>query len=179
MFRKKNQSLILIFISCFFIVACTHTSNTRSVQTNIGNNEKDFISERIEMFTTKHFTKMEKCDIDFVNQEGRVRVELVADFGSITFKNEIWHHVAHHAMNLIYIFPEITEYDYVVYDGKDNKLMDLMIDKEGITNLPQHFTNGGQGGNYRFCFTRVDMTKMGQELPLDERFFEGWEYPKN
>jgi len=137
-----------------------------------------FIAERIEMFTSKHFTKMQKCEVKFTENKGTVYIEFIPDFGSITFKNEIWQWAASHAMNLIYIFPEIKEYSYAVYDVKNNKLMDLYLDENGIRVLPEKFFgHRGPGDYYRYCFTKVELTKIGNQLPLDERFFEGSQLP--
>jgi len=137
-----------------------------------------FISERIQLFSSKHFTKLQNCEVNFTENKGIVKVEFIPDFGSITFKNEIWHWAASHAMNLIYIFPEIKEYHYTVYDKKNNKLMYLYLDEVGIKNLPEKFFgHRGPGDYFRSCFTKVEVTKIGNELPLDERFFEGSQLP--
>jgi hypothetical protein len=140
---------------------------------------QSFISERIKMFSGKHFSKLQKCEVTFTENQGSVYVEFIPDFGSITFKNEIWHWAAAHAMNLIYTFPEIKEYKYTVFDVKNNKLMDLYLDEVGIKGLPEKFygKNRGPGDYYRYCFTKVEVTKIGNELPLDEKFFDGSQLP--
>ncbi|MGI6225095.1 MAG: hypothetical protein ACOYJ1_02455 [Peptococcales bacterium] len=80
-------------------------------------------------------------------------------------------------MNLIYIFPELKEYHYSVFDHKNNKLMDLSIDEKGIKVLPEKYYGRKGPGDYRHCFTKVELTKMGNELPLDEDFYDGSQLP--
>lgn len=138
----------------------------------------NFIQERIKLFSKGHFSKLESCEVTFQDNQGKVYVEFIPDFGAITFKNEIWHWAAAHAMNLIYIFPEIKEYQYIVFDSKGNKLMELYLDQQGIKLLPEKFYGKrGPGGYYRHCFTKVEVTKIGNELPLDENFFDGSQLP--
>lgn len=129
------------------------------------------------MFSEKHFSLLRDCQITFTEGKGLVYVEFTPDFGAITFKNDIWQRAAEHAMGLIYIFPEIKGYSYAVYDTKDNKLMDLYIDEVGIKVLPDKFFGPKGPGGYRNCFTKVEVTKMGNELPLDEDFFDGSQLP--
>ena len=133
-----------------------------------------FIGERVELFSQKHFTKLTKFEISFTDNQGKVYIEFIPDFGSITFKNEIWQWSAAHAMNLIYIFPEIIEYHYAVYDSSNKKLMDLYLDETGVKMLPEkYYGQRGPGNYYRYCFTKVEETPLGKELPIDEKFFEG------
>ncbi|MFZ5942955.1 MAG: hypothetical protein ACOYVD_02515 [Bacillota bacterium] len=168
--------IILIFFS-ITIAGCMNFSSSQ-VQVEADETINSFISERIKMFSKKHFSKLQDCQVQFTENKGMVSVAFVPDFGSITFKNEIWHWAASHAMNLIYLFPEIKEYHYQVYDSKDNKLMDLYIDELGIKVLPEKFYGKrGAGDFYRHCFTRVELTKIGNELPLDENFFDGSQLP--
>jgi len=129
------------------------------------------------MFSEKHFTKLEKCEVVFDQNRGTVYVEFIPDFGAITFKNDVWQWAAAHAMNLIYIFPEIKEYKYTVYDTKNNKLMDLYLDEAGIKALPEKFFGKRGPGDYRHCFTKVELTPIGNELPFDEDFFDGSQLP--
>jgi len=169
--KKYIGFLIMIFLC----TACTNISS--SVQGEIDAPLQNFISERIKMFSEKHFTKLHNCEVTFSEDKGAVSVEFVPDFGSITFKNDIWHWAAAHAMNLTYVFPEIKDYRYTVFDDKNNKLMDLEIDELGIRILPEKFFGNRGPGDYRHCFTKVELTKIGNELPLDEDFFDGSQLP--
>ncbi|NMA01234.1 MAG: hypothetical protein GX923_01550 [Clostridia bacterium] len=150
----------------------------KSSQTVQGEYEKqiqDFIRERIQNYSTKHFSKLEECEVSFYSEDKvKVYIKFIPDFGSIIFKNEIWHWSALHALNLSYLFPEIKEYHYSVFDTNNNKLMDLYLDEGGIRMLPDKFYGQkGPGNYYRFCFTNVEETTIGKELPIDENFFEG------
>lgn len=135
------------------------------------------MSERIKMFSEQHFTKLRECQVTFTESHCSIYIEFIPDFGAITFKNDIWHWAATHAMNLVYIFPEIKEYKYTVFDGKNNKLMDLYLDETGIKVLPERFYGTRGPGDYRNCFTKVEVTKIGSELPLDENFYDGSQLP--
>ncbi|MFZ7103623.1 MAG: hypothetical protein ACOWWO_13355 [Peptococcaceae bacterium] len=173
---KKSLAFLLIF-SILYVTGCLNNASF-SVQGEAAETLNNFIKGRIEMFSEKHFSKLRKCEVSFTENEGSLYVEFVPDFGSITFKNEIWQWAAAHAMNLIYLFPEIKEYRYSVYDSKNNKLMDLYLDETGIKLLPEKFYGKrGPGGFYRYCFTKVELTKIGNELPLDEDFFDGSQLP--
>jgi hypothetical protein len=147
------------------------------VQGGIEDPVQSFISERIKMFSEKFFPELRECQTTFTEGKGSVYIEFTPDFGAITFKNDIWQRAAAHAMNLIYIFPEIKEYQYRVIDAKNNKLMDLYIDEVGIKILPEKFYGKKGPGGYRNCFTKVEMTKIGNELPLDEDFYDGSQLP--
>lgn len=172
---KKVKIGIFVLAVIFMLGSCTNTSSM--VQGEIEEPVQNFIRERIKMFSEKHFTKLRDCQITFNHGKGSVHVEFTPDFGAITFKNDIWKRAAEHAMNLIYIFPEIKEYSYTVIDTKDNKLMDLYIDEVGIKLLPEKFYGTKGPGGYRNCFTKVEVTKIGNELPLDEDFFDGSQFP--
>lgn len=156
-----------------FLTGCNRSS--QYVQGEVEKQEQDFIKQRIETYSAKHFSKLEECQVSFSAEDrGQLYIKFIPDFGSITFKNEIWHWSALHALNLTYLFPEIKEYHYSIFDVKNNKLMDLYLDEVGIKVLPEKFYGQkGPGNYYSFCFTTVEETTIGKELPIDENFFEG------
>lgn len=169
--KKLNTYVFLLMI--FLLISCGCTDKSSSVQGEVDIPLKNFIVERINLFSEKHFSKLEKCEVIFASEENSVIIEFIPDFGAITFKNDIWHWAATHAMNLVYIFPEVTEYKYTVLDAKNNILMELFIDKAGIRALPEKFYGKRGPEVYRHCFSKVELSKMGSELPFDEDFFDG------
>lgn len=175
-FALKNFKIYVLLLVIFLLNGCMQISSL--VQGEINEEEQLFISERIKLFSEKHFTLLEKCEVNFTENGAKVYIEFIPDFGSIIFKNDIWRIAAAHAMNLVYIFPEINEYRYVVFDKNKDKLMDLFLDEVGIRSLPEKFYGvRGPGNYYRYCFTKVEITPKGNELPLDENFFEGSQLP--
>lgn len=150
-------------------------SSSQTVQGEYEKQVQDFIRERIETYSAQHFSKLEECEVTFSSEDrGQVYIKFIPDFGSITFKNEIWQWTALHALNIAYLFPEIKEYHYSVFGANNNQLMELYIDEVGIKALPDKFYGQkGPGNYYRYCFTTVEETEIGRELPIDENFFEG------
>lgn len=174
---KLSKPKLYIFLLAIILIISGCTNRLSSVQGEIEVSLQNFIRERIKLCSAKHFTQLERCEVVFTGEKGVVQVDFRPDFGAIIFKNDIWRSAAAHTMNLIYIFPEIKEYNYGVFDNKNNKLMDLLIDEMGIKALPEKFYGTRGPGDYRNCFTKVEFTKIGNELPLDEDFYDGSQLP--
>ena len=148
------------------------------VQGEINEEEQQFISERIKLFSEKHFTLLEKCEVNFTENGAKFILNLFPILVQLSLRTIFGGLLPPHAMNLVYIFPEINEYRYVVFDKNKDKLMDLFLDEVGIRSLPEKFYGvRGPGNYYRYCFTKVEITPKGNELPLDENFFEGSQLP--
>lgn len=170
--RQHINKVVLILLIISLVSGCGLTKDTVGLPQG---QKQQFIRERVALYTNNHFDTIKTIKLNF-SEEDKIAlfVEFTPNFGSITFKNEIWQWSAAHALTLIKIFPEITFFEYRVIDKDEGHLMDLIIDEFGLKSLEEnYYGQKGPGNSYSSCFSKVVETPRGRSLPLDERFFEG------